>query len=867
MERPPLDENSILPTGATPLAPQTEFRCNRQGCPQQHLQASEYITFNVKGTSYQRTLCKQHAAEKKQESMLWASRTAQASSAMPPPRLTKGDIQDIREQVNEGQRIGNRAMALPPMPNALQGPPVYYPPQEVIQTNRLLFPPNAGYSNAHHHHRDDQSRFQAMVYVNPTLRLAAPANGMGGPFEPQTLNSRQAPAPMYARPGSYTPSPTTSPEKSAVATKDPIIDKQPELSLHICLYAVDADDDARIHICSEGLAGISLHITPKGLESAIHTFLQQVVRSQVIPPLEEKCRAKMRLALKKFFIRDSNDVKLNGPGMPPRVHMFEKEAFFTKKLIFTVTLDELDSAEYLKFARGGLDISLVPGHPNMGSDAPDKLNGKPAGSKKRPALPFPLNSAELPPGKRARAAIDQAPAGLKGGAQKQASKPTQKGLSQNDTLSTWMKEPPPPTKEPEPAATINRVDSITSDVAQEPRDGHSTPLNPEVKLAEERLVRERALKVFQGSDTLDADPVMKERQATLGRRGVRENALLQSLNQITQLVVLQDIDTSIDNKMGSGATKLAIRAQVWVSAWADDRVPEGLLPPLGEAQDVVLKKTKPELAIVLKGQDKKGDPSGNLGETDVVSDFEILKMELLMLDTARDMVDWVKKAEEKHYQQLEGIAAIPSNELPVVEYKGVTLSEAAETYPKASRYLEYLQHMTFVQSGYKAFISDLQGCVVGNRITLTDPQIMTCQGQREGALPPLFASGNLKSAAHAFWFEHVCNEFDYTWVDVEQVNRATYEAALLRYHNSFSGEDTIDKVNGKIGPGGMSGEASKRNGRSEQEEIAGLHSKLDKAGAVVGAKKKKGGRERVGAPGVMTRSRVGSTVADVQPPV
>ncbi|KAH6870884.1 hypothetical protein BKA70DRAFT_1451677 [Coprinopsis sp. MPI-PUGE-AT-0042] len=769
---------------------------------------------------------------------------------MPPPRLTKGDIQDIREQVNEGQRIGNRAMALPPMPNAPQGPPVYYPPQEVIQTNRLLFPPNAGYSNAHHHHRDDQSRFQAMAYVNPTLRLAAPANGMGGPFEPQTLNSRQAPAPMYARPGSYTPSPTTSPEKSAVATKDPIIDKQPELSLHIRLYAVDADDDARIHICSEGLAGISLHITPKGLESAIHTFLQQVVRSQVIPPLEEKCRAKMRLALKKFFIRDSNDVKLNGPGMPPRVHMFEKEAFFTKvkvgtkgrktlewrapnanekkKLIFTVTLDELDSAEYLKFARGGLDISLVPGHPNMGSDAPDKLNGKPAGSKKRPALPFPLNRT------------------------------------------------PPPTKEPEPAATINRVDSITSDVAQEPRDAHSTPLNPEVKLAEERLVRERALKVFQGSDTLDADPVMKERQATLGRRGVREKRAVAKptgLNQITQLVVLQDIDTrcgqenqlrpmawghvsfSIDNKMGSGATKLAIRAQVWVSAWADDRVPEGLLPPLGEAQDVVLKKTKPELAIVLKGQDKKGDPSGNLGETDVVSDFEILKMELVMLDTARDMVDWVKKAEEKHYQQLEGIAAIPSNELPVVEYvrgclafaakdhserlsfpfgarsvwmienmiqgkftkficnrKAVTLSEAAETYPKASRYLEYLQHMTFVQSGYKAFISDLQGCVVGNRITLTDPQIMTCQyvsqtiwrttlihvPEAKGKVPypPLFASGNLKSAAHAFWFEHVCNEFcrffnlqplvtqyqDYTWVDVEQVNRATYEAALLRYH-------------------------------------------------------------------------------------
>ncbi|KAH6884633.1 hypothetical protein BKA70DRAFT_1445830 [Coprinopsis sp. MPI-PUGE-AT-0042] len=650
----------------------------------------------------------------------------------------------------------------------------------------------------------------------------------------------------------------------------------------------------------------------------------------------------MRLALKKFFIRDSDDVKLNGPGMPPRVHMFEKEAFFTKvkvgtkgrktlewrapnanekkKLIFTVTLDELDSAEYLKFARGGLDISLVPGHPNMGSDAPDKLNGKPAGSKKRPALPFPLNSAELPPGKRAQAAIDQAPAGLKGGAQKQASKPTQKGLSQNDTLSTWMKEPPPPTKEPEPAATINRVDSITSDVAQGPRDAHSTRLNPEA------------------ATTLDADPVMKEQQATLGRRGVRENAPLQSLNQITQLVVLQDIDTrcgqenqlrpmawghvsfSIDNKMGSGATKLAIRAQVWVSAWADDRVPEGLLPPLGEAQDVVLKKTKPELAIVLKGQDKKGDPSRNLGETDIVSDFEILKMELLMLDTARDMVDWVKKAEEKHYQQLEGIAAIPSNELPVVEYvcgclafaakdhserlsfpfgarsvwmienmiqgkftkficnrKAVTLSEAAETYPKASRYLEYLQHMTFVQSGYKAFISDLQGCVVGNRITLTDPQIITCQGQREGALPPLFASGNLKSAAHAFWFEHVRNEVcwffnlqplvtqyqDYTWVDVEQVNRATYEAVLLRYHNSFSGEDTIDKVNGKIGPGGMSGEASKR---SEQEEIAGLHSKLDEAGAVVGAKKK-GGRERVGAPGVMTRSRVGSTVADVQPPV
>ncbi|KAH6884634.1 hypothetical protein BKA70DRAFT_1445831 [Coprinopsis sp. MPI-PUGE-AT-0042] len=264
MERPPLDENSILPTGATPLAPQTEFRCDRQGCPQQHLQASEYITFNVKGTSYQRTLCKQHAAEKKQESMLWASRTAQASSAMPPPRLTKGDIQDIREQVNEGQRIGNHAMALPPMPNAPQGPPVYYPPQELIQTNRLLFPPNTGYSNAHHHHRDDQSRFQAMAYVNPTLCLAAPANGMGGPFEPQTLNSRQAPAPMYARPGSYTPSPTTSPEKSAVATKDPIVDKQPELSLHIRLYAVDADDDARIHICSEGLAGISLHITSEG---------------------------------------------------------------------------------------------------------------------------------------------------------------------------------------------------------------------------------------------------------------------------------------------------------------------------------------------------------------------------------------------------------------------------------------------------------------------------------------------------------------------------------------------------------------------------------------------------------------------------
>ncbi|KAH6892738.1 hypothetical protein BKA70DRAFT_1233664 [Coprinopsis sp. MPI-PUGE-AT-0042] len=293
------------------------------------------------------------------------------------------------------------------------------------------------------------------------------------------------------------------------------------------------------------------------------------------------------------------------------------------------------------------------------------------------------------------------------------------------------------------------------------------------------------------------------------------------------------VSFSIDNKMGSGATKLAIRAQVWVSAWADDRVPEGLLPPLGEAQDVVLKKTKPELAIVLKGQDKKGDPSGNLGETDVVSDFEILKMELTWWTGSR-------RPRRKHYQQLEGIAAIPSNELPVVEYdhserlsfpfgarsvwmienmiqgkftkficnrKAVTLSEAAETYPKASRYLEYLQHMTFVQSGYKAFISDLQGCVVGNRITLTDPQIMTCQGQREGALPPLFASGNLKSAAHAFWFEHVCNEFcrffnlqplvtqyqDYTWVDVEQVNRATYEAALLRYHNSFSGEDTIDK--------------------------------------------------------------------------
>ncbi|KAH6884358.1 hypothetical protein BKA70DRAFT_1445964 [Coprinopsis sp. MPI-PUGE-AT-0042] len=216
----------------------------------------------------------------------------------------------------------------------------------------------------------------------------------------------------------------------------------------------------------------------------------------------------------------------------------------------------------------------------------------------------------------------------------------------------WMKEPPPPTKEPEPAATINRVDSITSDVAQEPRDAHSTPLNPEVKLAEERLRHPRRGPSDEGATGNAGETWWLE-----------ENAPLQSLNQITQLVVLQDIDTrcgqenqlrpmawghvsfSIDNKMGSGATKLAIRAQVWV-----------------RPRMLCLKKTKPELAIVLKGQDKKGDPSGNLGETDVVSDFEILKMELVMLDTARDMVDWVKKAEEKHYQQLEGIAAIPSNE-------------------------------------------------------------------------------------------------------------------------------------------------------------------------------------------------------------
>ncbi|KAH6903543.1 hypothetical protein BKA70DRAFT_1433580 [Coprinopsis sp. MPI-PUGE-AT-0042] len=280
-----------------------------------------------------------------------------------------------------------------------------------------------------------------------------------------------------------------------------------------------------------------------------------------------------------------------------------------------------------------------------------------------------------------------------------------------------------------------------------------------------------------------------------------------SLNQITQLVVLQDIDTrcgqenqlrpmawghvsfSIDNKMGSGATKLAIRAQVFAAS-------------LGEAQDVVLKKTKPELAIVLKGQDKKGDPSGNLGETDVVSDFEILKMELVMLDTARDMVDWVKKAEEKHYQQLEGIAAIPSNELPVVEYvrgclafaakdhserlsfpfgarsvwmienmiqgkftkficnrKAVTLSEAAETYPKASRYLEYLQHMTFVAVGLQSLHLRLAGMRRWQQDHLDGSSNHDLPRPKGRCLTPLVRIRQLEERCARVWFEHVCNEF------------------------------------------------------------------------------------------------------------
>ncbi|KAH6890732.1 hypothetical protein BKA70DRAFT_1234630 [Coprinopsis sp. MPI-PUGE-AT-0042] len=787
--------------------------------------ASEFKQFRIHGTDNRRTFCHQHAREKKEQTIRENAMTAHNPHTMPAPGLTKQDMKDIRDRVNEGQRLG----------------------PEVIQPNMLMNPSfglqGSGYGSAHAHHSNDTAYFQSMAYHNPAMRLAYPQTNGIVPPNPPAFNSRQTTAPAYAPAGTYPQSPTPSPEKGV-----PIRDDTRRMEV--------------ILIGNEGLGGIPLHVSPSDFETRIVSFLQQIMKERFIPPLEKKSGRRVKLALKSFTIRDGDNVLLNGPGMPRRKHMFQDAPFFAKikpktgsrgskkKLTYEVTLDEEDSAAWLKTIpqRGICRWCLLRCKPIP----------KPVTPKKRQAEPFPFDAAEEQLPKRNRSDGHKPP-------------PSSKAASQASE-DFWMLSQPQPTTSPgiggpkptSSSKTVKKVDVKSARAQPEPSNTKKTRENtPDswvnepyikkptpkrvvpitftdefdgVKLAEETLERERSL------NRVDPDPSTKDRQALLVRRGAR---------------------TSATNPVGIRGDKLAIKAKVWVDIWAQGRGDERPLGPAHDVKDIVLKKTLPELSLMSKKTPKERAPARDAIETDIVGDSEILKMELMMLEVAGDMVKWVNDAQAKHYEKLEGPPAIPSHEEAhervtypfgaravwmieemiegdftkfICNRKAAALTAALEA-SRESRYLEYLQHMSFVQTGYTSFISDLQGCVQGNRIVLTDPQIITCQGKGDTALPPLFASGNLRTAAHAFWFEHTCNDFckffnlqplvgefrNHDWVDTTQVNRETYEAALLRYHKASQSAKIIQHE--AEGAGSQRGSAS---------ELAGWNNRLTVLGGTGG---------------------------------
>ncbi|KAH6908071.1 hypothetical protein BKA70DRAFT_1222876 [Coprinopsis sp. MPI-PUGE-AT-0042] len=899
MDQPEIEDISIIPTGAEPLAPPSIFSCERPGCAFQNMPASEFKQFRIHGTDNRRTFCHQHAREKKEQTIRENAMTAHNPHTMPAPGLTKQDMKDIRDRVNEGQRLGgylshmayvpaliaagNKIMALPPNATVTPVPGFAYSGPEVIQPNMLMNPSfglqGSGYGSAHAHHSNDTAYFQSMAYHNPAMRLAYPQTNGIVPPNPPAFNSRQTTAPAYAPAGTYPQSPTPSPEKGVPIRDDVANGRPPTITIKLILHAVDEEDGSQILIGNEGLGGIPLHVSPSDFETRIVSFLQQIMKERFIPPLEKKSGRRVKLALKSFTIRDGDNVLLNGPGMPRRKHMFQDAPFFAKIKPKTgsrgskVTLDEEDSAAWLKATRRQYHNEEFVG--GVYCDA--KPIPKPVTPKKRQAEPFPFDAAEEQLPKRNRSDGHKPPPSSKaasqasedfwmlsqpqpttspgiGGPKPTSSSKTVKKVdvksaraqpepsntkkTRENTPDSWVNEPYIKKPTPKRVVPITFTDEFDGVLFQPKQGDPSHQINPEVKLAEETLERERSL------NRVDPDPSTKDRQALLVRRGARTSATNPGLNLITDRVVLQDIERTmgsehqlrhmawghvsyrVDDKLGSGATKLAIKAKVWVDIWAQGRGDERPLGPAHDVKDIVLKKTLPELSLMSK-KNTQGEGTRSRCHRD--------------RHLAGDMVKWVNDAQAKHYEKLEGPPAIPSHEVPVVEYvrgclaivakeahervtypfgaravwmieemiegdftkficnrKAAALTAALEAYPRESRYLEYLQHMSFVQTGYTSFISDLQGCVQGNRIVLTDPQIITCQGKGDTALPPLFASGNLRTAAHAFWFEHTCNDFckffnlqplvgefrNHDWVDTTQVNRETYEAALLRYHKA-----------------------------------------------------------------------------------
>ncbi|KAH6888889.1 hypothetical protein BKA70DRAFT_1442729 [Coprinopsis sp. MPI-PUGE-AT-0042] len=126
--------------------------------------------------------------------------------------LRDGHMKDIRDRVNEGQRLGgylshmayvpaltaagNKIMALPPNATVPPVPGYVYSGPEVIQPNMLMNLSfglhGSGYGSAHAHHSNDTAYFQSMAYHNPAMRLAYPQTNGIVPPNPPAFNSRAA---------------------------------------------------------------------------------------------------------------------------------------------------------------------------------------------------------------------------------------------------------------------------------------------------------------------------------------------------------------------------------------------------------------------------------------------------------------------------------------------------------------------------------------------------------------------------------------------------------------------------------------------------------------------------------------------------